>query len=40
VTRAHVEAAYGSRWQQFSDWVKTVDPGARMLNPFFRDLLS
>jgi len=40
VTRQHVEAAYGARWQQFSDWVRTVDPGARMLNAFFRDLLS
>ena len=40
VTRQQVEAAYGSRWLQFSDWVRTADPGARMLNPFFRDLLS
>jgi FAD/FMN-containing dehydrogenase len=40
VTRQHVEAAYGARWRQFSDWVRTVDPGERMLNPFFKDLLS
>jgi FAD/FMN-containing dehydrogenase len=40
VTREHVEAAYGARWHQFSDWVRTMDPGGRMLNPFFRNLLS
>jgi hypothetical protein len=40
VTRQQVEAAYGARRRQFSDWVRTVDPGQRMLNPFFRDLLS
>jgi hypothetical protein len=40
VTRAHLDAAYGPRWQQFSDWVKTMDPGGRMLNPFFGDLLA
>ena len=40
VARQHVEAAYGARWREFSDWVRTMDPGERMLNPFFRDLLS
>ena len=40
VERKHVEAAYGERWKQFSDWVRSVDPDRRMLNPFFESLLS
>lgn len=40
VERKHVEAAYGDRWFEFSDWVRSVDPEGRMLNPFFADLLS
>lgn len=40
IERKHVEAAYGVRWQQFSDWVRTMDPAGRMLNPFFQSLLS
>jgi FAD/FMN-containing dehydrogenase len=40
VTRAHCERAYGPRWTEFSNWVRSVDPDGRMLNPFFRDLLS
>jgi hypothetical protein len=40
VTRRHVEAAYGDSWQKFSGWVRTMDPSGRMVNPFFRDLLS
>ncbi|MGH9408993.1 MAG: FAD-binding protein [Vicinamibacterales bacterium] len=40
VERKHVEAAYGERWFEFSDWVRSVDPGGRMLNPFFAALLS
>lgn len=40
LTRRHVEAAYGARWVEHSDWVKSVDPEGRMLNPFFADLLS
>jgi len=40
VQRAHVEAAYGQRWVDFSNWVRTADPTGRMLNPFFADLLS
>ena len=40
VERKHVEAAYGERWFEFSDWVKSVDKDGRMLNPFFADLLS
>jgi FAD/FMN-containing dehydrogenase len=39
VTREHVMAAYGERWKQLSDWVRTVDPHGRMLNPFFKELL-
>jgi FAD/FMN-containing dehydrogenase len=40
VQRKHVEAAYGSRWAEFSQWVRKVDPNGRMLNPFFAELLS
>jgi FAD binding domain/D-arabinono-1,4-lactone oxidase len=36
----HVEAAYGQRWIQFSSLVRSMDPGGRMLNPFFAALLS
>ena len=40
ITRAHCEQAYGARWTEFSQWVRSVDPDGRMVNPFFRDLLS
>jgi UDP-N-acetylenolpyruvoylglucosamine reductase len=40
VERKHVEAAYGSRWMEFSRWIRSVDPDGRMLNPFFAALLS
>lgn len=40
VERTHVEAAYGQRWTEFSDWVRSMDPKGRMLNPFFMNLLS
>jgi FAD/FMN-containing dehydrogenase len=39
VEQKHVVAAYGERWKKLSDWVKTVDPQGRMLNPFFKELL-
>jgi hypothetical protein len=40
VERKHCEAAFGDRWFEFSEWIKTVDPDGRMLNPFFAELLS
>jgi hypothetical protein len=40
VKREAVEAAYGQRWTDFSQWVKATDPAGRMLNPFFAALLS
>jgi hypothetical protein len=40
VTRAHCEGAFGSRWTEFSAWVRSVDPDGRMRNAFFNDLLS
>src|SRR5271169_384638 len=40
IERKHVEAAYGTRWQEFSDWVRSTDPTGRMLNSFFAGLLS
>ncbi len=39
VERKHVEAAYGQRWVEFAQWVKTKDPQGRMVNPFFAGLL-
>ena len=40
VTQAQVAAAYGPSWLQFSDAVRTADPGGRMLNPYFAALLA
>jgi len=40
IERKHVEAAYEQRWFEFSQWVRTMDPDGRMLNPFFSSLLS
>jgi FAD/FMN-containing dehydrogenase len=40
VTKAQAVAAYGARWTEFSQWVKTVDPQARMVNEFFAGLLA
>ena len=40
VERKHVEAAFGGRWTEFSEWVRSTDPGGRLLNPFFAALLS
>ncbi|WP_167561293.1 FAD-binding protein [Bradyrhizobium sp. AS23.2] len=40
ITKSHVEAAYGTRWINFSAQVRQADPQGRMLNPFFADLLS
>jgi FAD/FMN-containing dehydrogenase len=39
VEKEHVVVAYGERWKKLSDWLRTVDPSGRMLNPFFKDLL-
>ena len=39
LNRRQVESAYGTRWERFRAWTKTVDPKARMLNPFFSELL-
>ena len=40
VTRAQCEKAFGPRWTEFSQWVRSADPDSRMFNPFFRELLS
>ena len=40
VTREQCERAFGTRWKEFSAWVRSVDPDGRMLNVFFADLLS
>jgi FAD/FMN-containing dehydrogenase len=39
VEREHVVAAYGERWKQLSDWIRTVDADGRMRNSFFKELL-
>ncbi len=40
VTQQHVQTAYGQRWTEFAQWVRTMDPNGRMLNPFFAGLLQ
>jgi hypothetical protein len=40
VERKHVERAYGKRWTEYSNWIRSMDPGGRMLNPFFAALLE
>jgi UDP-N-acetylenolpyruvoylglucosamine reductase len=40
INRQQCEQAYGARWTEFSQWVNSVDPDHRMVNPFFKDLLS
>lgn len=40
VQRAHVQAAYGQRWEELRAWVASVDPKQRMVNPFFAELLG
>ena len=40
VTRAQVEKALGGRWAKFAGARKTYDPGNRLVNGFFRDLLE
>ncbi len=40
VERKHVERAYGKRWIEYSNWIRSMDPGGRMLNPFFAALLE
>jgi hypothetical protein len=40
VERKHVEAAWGQRWLDFSQWVRAMDPAGRMLNQYFAALLS
>jgi FAD/FMN-containing dehydrogenase len=40
ITKQHVVDAYGDRWQKLSDWVRTIDPDRRMVNPFFAELLA
>lgn len=39
VTKQHVVDAYGERWKTLCDWLRTVDPDGRMVNPFFGELL-
>ncbi len=40
VERSQTLAAFGARWQSFSDWVAQVDPQQRMQNEFFAGLLG
>jgi hypothetical protein len=38
IERKHIEAAYGQRWLDFAQWVRSMDPSRRMVNPFFASL--
>jgi FAD/FMN-containing dehydrogenase len=40
IKKAHVVAAYGDRWKKLCDWIRSVDPDGRMLNPYFAELLA
>jgi FAD/FMN-containing dehydrogenase len=40
LTPAIVRKAFGSRWQTFADTRRQFDPGDRLLNEYFRALLS
>ncbi len=40
ITRAQVQKALGDRWKLFAEARKTYDPGNRLLNDYFQDLLS
>lgn len=40
ITKPMVQQAYGERWVEFSNWARSVDPGGRLLNPFFEELLD
>ena len=40
MTRAQAEKGLGDRWKQFAEARKTFDPGNRLLNAYFKDLLG
>jgi FAD/FMN-containing dehydrogenase len=40
VTRAQIEKGLGQRWRQFGEARKTFDPGNRLLNDYFREMLG
>ncbi|HUY12775.1 MAG TPA: FAD-binding oxidoreductase [Terriglobia bacterium] len=40
VTRAQTQKALGDRWKLFAATRKTYDPGNRLLNDYFQDLLT
>ena len=40
LTRAQVEKALGDRWHDFGKARHEYDPGNRLLNSYFRDLLG
>jgi hypothetical protein len=40
IEKRYLEDAYGDRWRKFSDWIRSTDPGQRLLNPFFAGLLQ
>jgi FAD/FMN-containing dehydrogenase len=40
LTKALVEQGLGNRWKQFADARKTFDPGNRLLNDYFKQLLG
>lgn len=40
VTKAQVQQAYGTRWDELSRWLREQDPNRRMVNPFFAELMD
>lgn len=40
LTRDQIQQALGDRWKKFAAARRTYDPGNRLLNPYFRDLLG
>jgi hypothetical protein len=40
VTRAQAQKALGDRLKTFAETRKTYDPGNRLLNDYFKDLLA
>jgi len=40
LNRAMLQKALGSRLQAFADARQTFDPGGRLLNDYFRDMLA
>ena len=40
ITPAQVQEAFGDRLKTFAEVRRSYDPGERLLNPYFRDILA